>query len=73
MASEAQIKQKLLADELAKPYPDADIVYHLRITRNYWNTIDLDKSYRGAKKVQTLIGDNSLQAKLEALTGQKEE
>lgn len=53
MASEAQIKQKLLDDELAKSFPDQDIVYALKLTRDYWNTVDTDKMRRGFQKIAT--------------------
>lgn len=48
MASEAQIKQKILDEELKKPVPNSDLVYTLQKTRDYWNTIDTDKMKRGS-------------------------
>lgn len=52
MASEAEINGKRLADELSKPTPDDDIVYALRSTQNYWNTVDTDKIKRGNDKIR---------------------
>lgn len=52
MASEAQIKGKQLADELAKPVPDEDVLYALRSTQHLWNTIDNDKIRRGLDKLE---------------------
>lgn len=50
MASEAQINQKKLDDELAKRLPDYDIVYFLKTTRPYWNTVDVGAMKRGQNK-----------------------
>lgn len=63
MASEAQINQKRLDEELTKPLPDGDIVYALRATRPYWNTIDTDKIRHGFDKLR----GTSLQRTLERL------
>jgi hypothetical protein len=54
MASEAQTKQKLLDAELAKAIPDPDVVYALRQTRPYWNTVDSDSIWRGFEKLKQL-------------------
>lgn len=51
MASEAEVNQKRLADELAKPTPDSDVVYYLQSSKPYWNTIDTDKMKRGCSKI----------------------
>lgn len=51
MASQAETNGKRLADELAKPIPDDDVVYALRSTQDYWNTVDTDKLKRGNDKI----------------------
>ncbi len=55
MASEAEIKGKILKKELAKPFPDSDVVYHLKMTRPYWNTVDTAKLRRGESKLQGIL------------------
>jgi len=64
MASEAQRKQKILDDELAKPSPDPDVVYYLKTTSPYWNTVDTESMRRGASKVS---GNEGLFALLRGL------
>lgn len=71
MASEAQINQKRLDEELAKPIPDNDIVYALKTMRPYWNTIDTSKVKRGLYKLNGTSLQKALN-KLIATTGNKE-
>lgn len=52
MASEAEIKGKLLAEELSKPLPNSDVVYYLTKTQPYWNTTDTEKLKRGYQALQ---------------------
>jgi len=51
MASQAETNQRRLDEELAKAYPDPDIVAYLKTSRPYWNTIDTDQLNRGARKL----------------------
>lgn len=52
MASDAEKYQKKLDDELKKPFPDPDVVYALKTTSPYWNTIDTSKVKRGFEKIR---------------------
>jgi hypothetical protein len=67
MASEAEVKQKLLDEELAKPHPDPDVLYYLQRTQHLWNTVDIDRMRRGASKVVSELGNDTLSTTLDRL------
>ena len=52
MASQATKNQKILDNELNKPFPNKDIVYYLQSEKGYWDTIDREKVDRGYNKLR---------------------